>query len=89
MNYLRRHFSGICVCGHDSDDHHGNMVMNLEYYKATGESMVAGECEFYGFNECTDSHCPQYWDKDNPEPDPYATRRPKPDPSIKVGGCPD
>jgi hypothetical protein len=78
-DYRKRHYSGICVCGHDSED----------YSNATGESRIAGECEFYGWNECTDNHCPMYWDKDNPDPDPdpYASRRPQPDPSVKFGGC--
>jgi hypothetical protein len=68
----------MCVCGHDSEHHHGDMVMNIEYSNATGESRVAGECEFYGWNEWTDSHCHMYWDKDNPDPDPYADSRPNP-----------
>lgn len=85
--FFRREFSHICVCGHHSDDHHGNMIMNVEAARVMGESRMAGECEFYGFNECTDSHCPMYWDRDQPRPDPYADKRPKPDPSVKVGGC--
>jgi hypothetical protein len=81
--YKKREYSGICVCTHDSEDHHGSMVMNIDYSSVTGEYRMAEECEFYGFNEDTDSHCPMYWDKDNPGVDPYAAKRPDP-PSKEI-----
>jgi hypothetical protein len=59
------------------------MVGNPEYVRQTGESRLAGACLHYGFNEDTDSHCPEYWDRDNPNPDPLASQRPIP-PSIEV-----
>ena len=43
--------TGICVCGHPAEEHHGGFVMNQEYYEATGEAYVFGECEHYGCNE--------------------------------------
>lgn len=49
--YKKQLYSGICVCGHEADDHHGGVVMNKDYYAQTGESRIAQECEFYGFNE--------------------------------------
>lgn len=84
--FTRREFSGVCVCTHGTLDHHGNMILNQEAARQMGEFRMAGECEFYGCNECTDDHCVHFWDKDNPEPDPYAKYR-KADPSAKVGGC--
>jgi hypothetical protein len=81
--FKKQIYSGICVCSHHADRHTGNMVMNREAYRQTGESRYTGECLFYGFNEFTDFHCPQFWDKDNPEPDPHANQRPDP-PSKEV-----
>jgi len=43
--------SGICKCGHSWEDHHCGIVLNEEYYRATGEVFVPQECEFYGCNE--------------------------------------
>jgi hypothetical protein len=82
--YKKREYSGICICTHNSEDHHGDMILNIEVSNATGEHRMAGECEFYGFNEDTDSHCPHFWDKGNPDPDPYAAKRPDP-PSKEIG----
>jgi hypothetical protein len=43
--------SGMCVCGCPWNKHHLGMVMNQEYFKATGEHYVPQECEAFGFNE--------------------------------------
>jgi hypothetical protein len=43
--------SGICRCGHRYTTHHCGIVMNDDYYRQTGETVVPGECEFYGCNE--------------------------------------
>ena len=43
--------TGICKCGHKWDEHHLGIVLNKEYFKATGESYVPQECEYYGCNE--------------------------------------
>ncbi len=63
--------SGVCKCGHSVFDHHLGIVLNQEYFEATGESYVPQECEAYGFNEtgglkCIDGkwaeHCERYRD---------------------------
>ena len=43
--------SGVCKCGHSWEEHHLGVVMNRDFWVATGESYVPQECEFYGFNE--------------------------------------
>ena len=66
--YSGKHRSGTCVCGHLAEDHHGHMVMNLLYYRKTGEYRYPGECEYYGCNEESglddkgQFHCGQYKD---------------------------
>lgn len=61
--------SGVCRCGHSHWDHHGGVVMNQEYFAATGEGRVPGGCEFYGCNEGEGldaegkPHCFNYEDK--------------------------
>lgn len=62
-------FSGVCVCGHDADEHHGNMIMNIEAGKLMESSVFYAECERFGCNEwwepCPD--CPKgFIDKDDP-----------------------
>ena len=49
--YSGPHRTGVCVCGHSWEEHHPRCVMNKEYYEATGEAYVPGECEYYGCNE--------------------------------------
>ncbi len=76
MTYKKRVYSGICTCGHKFEDHHLGVVMNADYREATGESYIAQECEFYGFNETGgldnvgEPHCFNYRDKDDPEYQP-------------------
>jgi len=66
--YSGKHRSGICVCGHSHEDHHGQMVMNPVYYRKTKEYRYPEECEYYGCNEdggMDDEgqyHCGQYKD---------------------------
>ena len=61
--------SGICQCGHNWDDHHLQMVMNLDYFNHTNECYYPEECEYYGCNEyggLDDQgklHCGQYVDE--------------------------
>ena len=43
--------SGICKCGHSWESHHLSIVMNREYWEATGEGYMPDECCFYGCNE--------------------------------------
>lgn len=60
--------SGICVCGHNWEDHHLGVVLRHEYVKETGEAYIPQECEFYGFNEMGgldaegNEHCSGYRD---------------------------
>lgn len=65
---------GICICGCAWDEHHLNVVMNVEYHMATGEAYAPGECEHYGFNEVGgmkfnketktwEDHCQRYIDQ--------------------------
>jgi hypothetical protein len=70
--YSGPHCSGICVCGHSWERHHLGVVMNEEFYAATGESYVPQECEFFGFNETGGlelangkwvDHCQHYKDR--------------------------
>lgn len=71
--YRKMFYSGTCICGHQWDRHHLGMVMNMDYYKATGEGSIAQECEAFGFNEMGGLdrdgyvHCFCYVDKDDPE----------------------
>ena len=64
---------GICVCGCSWEEHHLGIVMNEEYYKATGEAYIPQECDNFGFNEVGgkkyneeteewEDHCHQYRD---------------------------
>jgi hypothetical protein len=50
LRRTRQVWSGVCVCGHSADHHHGNMVMNIEAIRTIGPRF-AGECEAYGCNE--------------------------------------
>jgi hypothetical protein len=43
--------SGICVCGCPWHIHHLGVVMNRDYWLATGEEYVPQECDAFGFNE--------------------------------------
>ena len=43
--------TGVCICGCSWEDHHLDVVMNKDYFKATGERYVPDECERYVFNE--------------------------------------
>jgi hypothetical protein len=60
--------SGVCICGHDWDDHHLGCVGNARYFEETKESYVPQECEYYGWNEAGGldlegkSHCHSYRD---------------------------
>lgn len=71
-SYIKKIYSGICICGHSWEDHHLGVVMNEEYLKDTEETYLPQECEFYGFNEMGglgsdgENHCHQYKDKDDP-----------------------
>lgn len=68
LHRTRQVWSGICVCGHSADRHHGNMVMNPEAVISIGYRF-AGECEAYGCNESW-KPCPQcyhnYIDREDP-----------------------
>jgi hypothetical protein len=71
--YRKRIYSGICKCGHKFTDHHLSVVMNQDYFEATGDTYLPGECEFFGFNETGGldaegkPHCHNYIDKDVPQ----------------------
>lgn len=71
--YRKMFYSGICRCGHKWDRHHLGMVMNREYYEATGEGSIAQECEAFGFNERGglgpdgEPHCFGYVDMEDPD----------------------
>ncbi len=60
--------SGICKCQHSWQDHHLGMVLNEDYYKATGEAYLPQECEAHGSNEMGgldadgNPHCDGYVD---------------------------
>ena len=51
-------FSGMCVCGHPADQHHGNMIMNELASVLLGGYVFYGECEHFGFNEAWEQ-CPE------------------------------
>ena len=59
---------GVCVCGHKWDEHHLDMVMNLQYFQETGETYLPQECEHFGMNEMGgldaegNDHCHGYRD---------------------------
>lgn len=65
-------YYGICVCGHEADDHHGGIALNEEYMeycgKWNGNYRIPEECEYYGFNEDGgkdeegNDHCHNYVD---------------------------
>ena len=60
--------TGICVCGHPWGEHHLGIVMNGDFFEATGESYVPQECEHFGFDEFGGldregkPHCSRYRD---------------------------
>jgi hypothetical protein len=81
--YHKQIYSGLCVCSHSANRHHGAVVGNPDYVAQTQEYRIAGACLYYGANESTDAHCPSYWDVANPFPDPDAAQRPTP-PSLEV-----
>lgn len=60
--------SGVCICGHDWTEHHLGVIMNEDYFEATGESYLPEECEAYGSNEMGgldsegNNHCQRYKD---------------------------
>jgi hypothetical protein len=72
MNFKRMFYSGTCICGHRWDRHHLSMVMNKEYFNATGEGSIASECLAFGFNEMGGldqdgkPHCFGYIDTEDP-----------------------
>lgn len=74
FKFVKRVYSGTCLCGHSHEDHHGGMVMNPKYYDETGEWRSPGECEYFGCNEWGgldpkgDPHCGDYVDRDDPDP---------------------
>lgn len=63
-------FSGICICGHDAESHHGSMIFNKDTIEKMQSHMYLGECLHYGCNENW-QECPKcivgsYLDKDDP-----------------------
>lgn len=69
MTTTQHVFSGICVCGHSHEEHHGNMIMRVEAAEAMKSGVFYGECEHYGFNEDWEPcpGCPGWFvDKDDP-----------------------
>lgn len=44
-------FSGICICGHKAEIHHGNCIPHQKIIDATKSSTLFGECLRYGCNE--------------------------------------
>lgn len=69
--WVKRIFSGMCLCGHNVDRHHIFTVANQEAYAVIG-SRVPGGCLAYGHNEDEgigpdgEDHCYDYVDKDDP-----------------------
>lgn len=66
--FNRKMFTGKCVCGHTSDAHHGNMVMNRRCTSPKDMwSVLYGECEIGEINGEptgeTPCHCNFYLDK--------------------------
>lgn len=68
VHTTRHVYSGMCICGHHADDHHGNCIMKTEAIEAMSSCTMFGECERYGVNEgwhpCPD--CCGFIDKDDP-----------------------
>ena len=44
-------FSGICICGHKAEQHHGNCIARQETSDSMQSSIMFGECEHFGCNE--------------------------------------
>lgn len=74
MTLRKQIYSGICMCGHEANDHHGSMILNPDAAKIMG-SRFADECLYYGFNEDGGldengvSHCHRYVDNEDPDID--------------------
>ncbi len=63
-------FSGICICGHNTDYHHGNCIARQPTIDLMKSSILFGECERYGCNEmwkpCKKCIAGMFIDKDDP-----------------------
>lgn len=63
-------FSGICICGHREDWHHGNCIMRQETADLMKSGTLFGECEYFGCNEmyepCEKCIGGMFIDKDDP-----------------------
>lgn len=67
-------WSGVCLCGHAADDHHGAVVQDPALAAVLGLGVVpVGGCEFFGCNEeegldeAGELHCVRYVDAAHPD----------------------
>jgi len=57
LRRTRCEWSGICICGHSADHHHGSGVADPAAVESIGPILYQ-ECEYYGCNECW-KQCPK------------------------------
>src|SRR4029077_17957758 len=73
LKHVRYVWSGLCLCGHSHEDHHGNLICSIDYVDDAGHYRVPGECEYYccneeaGLDECGEFHCGHYVDTEDPD----------------------
>ncbi len=50
--FNKKHYTGICECGHNFSEHHHGVIMNVDslYYPLQVNGVIGQECEHNGFN---------------------------------------